>query len=94
MLFGQRLVAKRDSWDIEFYYRRISAVKQWKPLRTLTFFDVPRVSPGAYPLTKKPEDSEIAKRFVEGKSRYNNNKLYFPHSVTLLLSWLPGITIE
>ena len=27
-LFGQRLVARRDSGDIEFYYCRISAVKQ------------------------------------------------------------------
>ena len=27
---GQR---REDSGDIEFYYRRISAVKQWKPLR-------------------------------------------------------------
>ena len=53
---GQR---REDSGDIEFYYRRISAVKQWKPLRNsqskkLNFFDAP--------LTKKPEDSgyEIA----------------------------------
>ena len=61
-LFVQRLVFRRDSGDIEFYYRRISAVKQWKPLRNsqsenLNFFEVPRVSPGAHPLTKKPEDS-------------------------------------
>ena len=27
-LFGQRLVARRDSGVLEFYYRRISAVKQ------------------------------------------------------------------
>ena len=42
-------------------------VKQWKPLRSLyhssqsknlNFFEFSRVSPGAYPLTKKPEDSE------------------------------------
>ena len=44
---GQR---REDSGDIEFYYRRISAVKQWKPLRNsqskkLNFFDVPRVFP-------------------------------------------------
>ena len=41
---------REDSGDIEFYYRRISAVKQWKPLRNsqskkLNFFDVPRVFP-------------------------------------------------
>ena len=44
---GQR---RKDSGDIEFYYRRISAVKQWKPFRNsqskkLNFFDVPRVFP-------------------------------------------------
>ena len=44
---GQR---REDSGDIEFYYRRISAVKQWKPLRNsqskkLNFFNVPRVFP-------------------------------------------------
>ena len=44
---GQR---REDSGDIEFYYRRISAVKQWKPFRNsqskkLNFFDVPRVFP-------------------------------------------------
>ena len=44
---GQR---REDSGDIEFYYRRISAVKQWKPLQNsqskiLNFFDVPRVLP-------------------------------------------------
>ena len=32
-LFGQGLDARRDSGVLEFYYRRISAVKQWKPLR-------------------------------------------------------------
>ena len=26
---------RRDSGVLEFYYRRISAVKQWKPLRSL-----------------------------------------------------------
>ena len=31
-LFGQRLVARRDSGELEFYYHRISAVKQCKPL--------------------------------------------------------------
>ena len=56
---GQR---REDSGDIKFYYRRISAVKQWKPLRDsqskkLNFFDVPQSLPGVAPLTKKPEDS-------------------------------------
>ena len=32
-LFGQRLVARRDSGVLKFYYRRISVVKQCKPLR-------------------------------------------------------------
>ena len=70
-LFGQRLVARRHSGELEFYYRRISAVKQWKPLRSLyraanQKFQFSRVSPGAYPLTKKPGDSgyEIASVFV------------------------------
>ena len=61
-LFGQRLVARRDSGVLEFYYRRISAVKQWEPLRSLyraanekkfSFFEFSRVSPGTHPLTKK-----------------------------------------
>ena len=61
-LFGQRLVTRRDSGELEFYYHRISPVKQWKPLKSsqskhLNFCGVPRVSPGAHPLTKKPEDS-------------------------------------
>ena len=29
-LFGQQLVARRDSGELEFYYHRISAVKQYK----------------------------------------------------------------
>ena len=38
------------------------AVKQWKSLqgsqsKNLNFFEFPRVSTGAHPLTKKPEDS-------------------------------------
>ena len=52
---------------LEFCYRKISAVKQWKSLqgsqsKNLNFFEFPRVSTGAHPLTKKPEDSgyEIA----------------------------------
>ena len=45
-LFGQR----GNAGNIKFYHRRISAVKQWKPLRNsqskkLNFFDVPRVFP-------------------------------------------------
>ena len=61
-LFGQRVGASRDSGVLEFSYRKISAVKQWKPLRgsqskNLFFFEFSRVSTGAHPLTKKPEDS-------------------------------------
>ena len=54
LLFG------RDSGILELYYRRISAVKQCKPLQgsqSIIFFEFSRVSPGAHPLTKKPEDS-------------------------------------
>ena len=61
-LFGQRVGASGDSGVLEFSYRKISAVKQWKPLRgsqskNLIFFEFSRVSTGAHPLTKKPEDS-------------------------------------
>ena len=61
-LFGQRMGASRDSGVLEFCYRKISAVKQWKSLqgsqsKNLNFFEFPRVSTGAHPLTKKPEDS-------------------------------------
>ena len=61
-LFGQRIGASRDSGVLEFCYRKISAVKQWKSLqgsqsKNLNFFEFPRVSTGAYPLTKKPKDS-------------------------------------
>ena len=66
-LFGQRVGASRDSGVLEFCYRKISAVKQWKSLKgsqskNLNFFKFPRISTGAHPLTKKPEDSgyEIA----------------------------------
>ena len=62
-LFGCRLVARRDSGELEFYYRRFSAVKQLKPLRSRQSKKLSSsVSPGAHPLTKEPEDSgyEIA----------------------------------
>ena len=51
-------------WLVKFRdaHRLISAVKQCKLLRdsqskNLIFFEFSRVSPGAHPLTKKPEDS-------------------------------------
>ena len=61
-LFSQRVGASRDSGVLEFSYRKISAVKQWKSLqgrqsKNFDFFEFPRVSTGAHPLTKKPEDS-------------------------------------
>ena len=34
-LSGQWVGSRRDSGVLEFYYRRISAVKQWKLLRNL-----------------------------------------------------------
>ena len=77
-LFGQRMGASRDSGVLEFCYRKISAVKQWKSLqgsqsKNLNFFEFPRVSTGAHPLTKKPEDSGyeiglIAARLHQGTS--------------------------
>ena len=67
-LFGQRAGASRDSGVLEFSYRKISAVKQWMPLRgnqskKLIFFEFSRVSTGAHTRNKKPEDSgyEIAR---------------------------------
>ena len=61
-LLARGLVARRDSGDIEFYYRRISAVKQWKPLRIspskkLNFSMSLESSWRCPSLTKKPEDS-------------------------------------
>ena len=47
-MFGQRLVARR------LCGKRMETVTQ-QPIKN--FFEVPRVSPGAHPLTKKPEDS-------------------------------------
>ena len=43
-LFGQRLVTRRDSGELEFYYRRISAVMQAvtrKPIKTFNFSNSP-----------------------------------------------------
>ena len=62
-LFGQRLVARRDSGVLEFYYRRIPAVKQCKPLwgsqskHLHYFFQILQSLSLCPPLTKKPEDS-------------------------------------
>ena len=66
-LFGQRLVARRDSGVLEFYYHRISAVKTMDAVTELKqssqskkkkhFFEFSRVSPCANPLTKRREDS-------------------------------------
>ena len=46
-LFGQRVDAGRDSGELEFYYRRISAVKQSKPftgqpIKKIKIFRVPQ----------------------------------------------------
>ena len=62
-LFGALWVNKSH-----LHHRRISAIKQWKPLcssqsKKLTFFEFFRVSPGAHPLTKKPEDYEYEIKF-------------------------------
>ena len=61
-----------------FCYRKISnsAVKQWKSLqgsqsKNLHFFEFPRVSTGAHPLTKKPEDSGFEiDGLVDGDGRH------------------------
>ena len=50
---------------MEFYYRRISAVIQCKPLRgqpikkLFFFFEFSRVPPGAHPLTRKTDEIGI-----------------------------------
>ena len=66
-VFGQRVGAGRDSGELEFYYRRISAAKQCKLSQgsqenKILIFEFPRVSPGDQPLAKEPEESgyEIA----------------------------------
>ena len=61
-IFGQQLVARRDSGEIEFYYRRISGVKQCKPFSTanqknLNFFRIPQTLPWQPTTKKEPEDS-------------------------------------
>ena len=59
--FDQWVVARRDSEELEFYYRRISRVKKMQGFtgqsKNLNFFEVPIVSSGIHLLTKKPEDS-------------------------------------
>ena len=40
-LFGQQLVARRDSGELEFYYCRISAVKYEAAKQKLIFFNSP-----------------------------------------------------
>ena len=52
--FGQRVVARRDYGVLEFYYLRISAVKQSK---NFNFIEFSRASPGDQPLVKESEDS-------------------------------------
>ena len=54
-LFGQRLVARRHSGVLEFYYLRISAVKQCQPLRVSQSKEFSRVSSGAQPLANNSE---------------------------------------
>ena len=78
MLFGHRLIARRESGVLEFYYRRISAVKQCKLLRGSQFekknffFEFSRVSPGAHSLTKNPEDFEYEIEHNKAKGKHNN----------------------
>ena len=96
-LFGQRVGASRDSGVLEFCYRKISVVKQWKSLqgsqsKNLIFFELPRVSTGAHPLTKKPEDSgyEIGSTFhrvdpsyrESGRDIQNGSGVELPEVIT------------
>ena len=84
---GQR---REDSGDIEFYYRRISAVKQWQPLRNsqskkLNFFDVPRVFPA---LPRWPKSLKTLRtRLVYPQSyklcKVNKVKVLFPVLVSV-----------
>ena len=59
---GQGLVTRRDSAELQFYYRRISAAKQCKLFtgsqsKNFKLFEFSRVSPDDQPLAKEPEDS-------------------------------------
>ena len=54
-LFGQQLVTRRDSGEMEFYFHRISAVKQL--LQAVTGQPFFSASPGDQMLAKEPEDS-------------------------------------
>ena len=66
-LFGQRVGARRDSGVLELYYRSrdfcgkimeaVTELVQSSQLKNLIFFLFSRVCPGAYPMTKKHEDS-------------------------------------
>ena len=60
-LFGQWLVSRRDSGELEFYHRRISAVKVASRYgaanQKIQFFSNSPVSPGDQPLPKEREDS-------------------------------------
>ena len=55
-LWGLRILLPQD-----FCGKKMQTVTE-QPIKIIIFFEVPRVSPGALPLTKKPEDSryEIA----------------------------------
>ena len=61
-LFGQWLIARRDSGVLEFYYRRISAVKRYKKLRgskskKLFFFRILQSLSWRPIAGQRPEDS-------------------------------------
>ena len=47
-----------------------------RPIKKIIFFHYPRVSPGAAPLTKKPEDSGY--EIGHGKTYFSTAKLSFP----------------
>ena len=77
---------------LEFCYRKISAVKQWKSLQgsqsnNLIFFEFPRVSTGAHPLSKKPEDSgyEIGMQpFL--RKRHEKNSLWSCEKIACMVT--------
>ena len=93
-LFGRLLDTRRDSGVLEFYYWRISAVKQCKPLwgsqsKHLNFFKFPRASPGDQPLAKESEDSgyEIGQSCSKSPTLDSDVKLILCLNSTQFYKW-------
>ena len=85
-LFDQRLVARRDSLELELY------VNFWlaAPLQLASFyrrnhsvmkFQFPRVSPGNQPLAKEPEDSGYEIAFTLKGAHIQNRERFLKQSL-------------